>query len=444
MKDISAKTTEENTPSTAASGFGKVLSSIQGLQQRLNDFSLEEVSQTEDKAQTLIEKLCSLQARFALVEKLRAIITDANQVIEAIPVSNFDVIAPDSLDNHPQLRAIVQADKLIRMYRTLQAARASADAVGFDLDAPRLRQSAAANPAGDDTVQARTISASERNSGIESSAQSELAAPVHGNNTVAAGDRFLAPDLTGNLGAPSAPVVNSDQTGAIQSTAIYDFADLKLDDFAPPAPHREPVGPQSVIRLGTMSAHPQKEQDAPSGGTFDQRLLNDLIDTYGEFAILNTPSEANEPRSQFSVPVPAPQDSIDQGPAVSSVALVPVSADADAFLALPPPAQDETQQDIAREASFPSIKKHGEFDRQLKSIIKDYGEYDLYSHAKPSKFNKMAAIAAFVVLGLVLAGFYLFNTPPRTPATPQSIVPMQATSDLPSNSAPDVPKQKNP
>ena len=61
-------------------------------------------------------------------------------------------------------------------------------------------------------------------------------------------------------------------------------------------------------------------------------------------------------------------------------------------------------------------EKHGELDRQLKSIIKDYGENDLYP--RQNSLNvKIAGIVAFALLGLVLGGFYFFKTPaPMTSA----------------------------
>jgi hypothetical protein len=73
---------------------------------------------------------------------------------------------------------------------------------------------------------------------------------------------------------------------------------------------------------------------------------------------------------------------------------------------------------VEKEQRILTVRRHGELDRQLKSIIKDYGEYDLYSHRSTINF-KTAAIAAFVVLGLVLGGFYFFKVP--TVPTPAAV-----------------------
>jgi hypothetical protein len=62
------------------------------------------------------------------------------------------------------------------------------------------------------------------------------------------------------------------------------------------------------------------------------------------------------------------------------------------------------------------LKKQGEIDQQLKNIIKDYGEYDLYSPQKSLNL-KMAALAALALLALVLGGLYFFTgSPPAPPA----------------------------
>jgi hypothetical protein len=70
----------------------------------------------------------------------------------------------------------------------------------------------------------------------------------------------------------------------------------------------------------------------------------------------------------------------------------------------------------AKEKKLSALSKHGELDRQLKSIIKDYGEYDLYPPQSSINF-KMAALGAFAVLALVLGGFYFF----RVPAAPTPV-----------------------
>jgi hypothetical protein len=81
--------------------------------------------------------------------------------------------------------------------------------------------------------------------------------------------------------------------------------------------------------------------------------------------------------------------------------------------------------------SVPNLQKAGELDRQLKKIIKDYGEYDLYS--KQSSVNlKTGGIVVFVILGLVLGGLYLFKAPATVSSSPSQDV-TQPTQSAPAD-----------
>ncbi|MGH7811668.1 MAG: hypothetical protein ACREP5_15430, partial [Candidatus Binatia bacterium] len=77
-------------------------------------------------------------------------------------------------------------------------------------------------------------------------------------------------------------------------------------------------------------------------------------------------------------------------------------------------------------------KKAGDLDRQLKKIIKDYGEYDLYQRRSVVNF-KTGGIAAFAVLGLVLAGLYFFGgrSTAREPSPPLEARPLAAERSAP-------------
>ncbi len=116
-----------------------MLNSIQGLQQRLDDFSIEEVSRAHAKTHVLIREINNLQARLNTLAKLTDVVFSVNAQIAAMPEENFDLVGPDSLEKHPQLRAIVQAGKLIRMHRILKAATASVDS-SFDLPVSEAEQ----------------------------------------------------------------------------------------------------------------------------------------------------------------------------------------------------------------------------------------------------------------------------------------------------------------
>ena len=65
---------------------------------------------------------------------------------------------------------------------------------------------------------------------------------------------------------------------------------------------------------------------------------------------------------------------------------------------------------LPTQPNLPSQRKDGELDRKLKKLIKDYGEYDLYSRQTPLKL-KTGVVAAFLVLTLIFSGFYFFSSP---------------------------------
>ena len=66
-------------PPTPAVGFGKVLTSIQGLQRRLDDFSIEDVSEAEANARTLIQKISLLQGKLIGLTEMKQFVSAANR-----------------------------------------------------------------------------------------------------------------------------------------------------------------------------------------------------------------------------------------------------------------------------------------------------------------------------------------------------------------------------
>jgi hypothetical protein len=137
----------------------------------------------------------------------------------------------------------------------------------------------------------------------------------------------------------------------------------------------------------------------PTGGDFDQRLLDDLIKNYGEFfSSSDSPSKA-VPRADI--------DTVEAG----SKPII-----------LEKPAVESLKNKTARTSP---LKKEGDIDRELKKIIKDYGEYDIYSHN--NRINlKFAGVGAFLLLVAVLSGFYLLSSskshePSSPPAAAESV-----------------------
>jgi hypothetical protein len=88
--------------------------------------------------------------------------------------------------------------------------------------------------------------------------------------------------------------------------------------------------------------------------------------------------------------------------------------------------------------NLPSPRKDGELDRKLKKLIKDYGEYDLYSRQTPLKL-KTGVVAAFLVLTLIFSGFYFFSSPkPAVPASASSSQSQSSSETAPKEPAPNA------
>src|SRR6185503_7628427 len=176
-----------NSNASSTSGFGKVLGSIQGLQQRLNDFTLDDIIGAENNLKSLMQQVVLMRDRFDAIAEMKHAVTNTNQLILTIPEESFDMVGPDSLEKHPKLHAIVKASKLIRLQKLMKAARASADAVSFDADAGMLH--------------------------LDNSAPHNLAAPLRDERTQA--EKILAGELTHGSTESFIPIGATDQGQAI-------------------------------------------------------------------------------------------------------------------------------------------------------------------------------------------------------------------------------------
>jgi hypothetical protein len=381
---------ESSRPPTAT-GFAKVLHSIQGLQQRLDDFSVEEVSHAYAKTHTLIRDVNHLHAQLRALAKLKDAVIRVTAEIAAIPKDNFELVGPDSLERHPQLRAIVQAGKLIRMHRILKAAQASAEP-SFDYQANIPNSDAPPIPA-------------------ETASSVSSPTPLA---TSAGAKREIASEADQPPAAPENSPVAHDS----RATPTYDFAELKLEEASETRTLRSSDSSQTAARHQDASSRNSKK--AKGKAQINERLLSDLIETYGEFAISAKPAahraEVIEmpPPAVEQVASPSTDLVLFEATPTESAAVNPTASGESLGL----PAPEEKLEEPVFDGPSPIIKSHGEIDRQLKSLIKDYGAVDLYSHRKT--FNvKTAVIAAVAGLALVLGGFYLFKAP--SASTPVAI-----------------------
>ena len=399
---------EETVPANPAApqlgGFGKVLNSIQGLQQRLDDFSVEDVSRAQAKAENLIRELSLLQLKLAGLAVMGQALTDVSRTIEAIPDENFDLVDLDSLEKYPTLHALAAADKLVQLIRV----RAHRFAIYIDqLNA--ARESAVAITVSSDLESTKALPSPLLQ--LEASPATEANAAVLRSTALTETDEELVPAATAEI------------------PQIVEKADL-----LPPST-RNVVAKTSDqgATTATLAQPPQdetrgKKTTAAANSNFNQRLLDDLIHNYGDFTgspNLSAPRKASKPAAQKA-----------SEPKIAGVspALIPTLGEvAQIDFAMPEEVSAkvrqteiisslETQQPKPAEENVTNFTKQGEIDRQLKSIIKDYGEYDLYQRHNPLNL-KVAGIVAFALLVLVLGGFYFFKSP-----APETSVPANSAA----------------
>jgi len=445
-------TEQENAKPSTAVAFGKVLGSIQGLQQRLGDFSYGEVSIAEAKVKMLVKQLGLLRDRLSNLVQLKLACGEIDRRLSEAPVTSYEHVNPDGLEKHPQLHAILQASQLARFQSLMKGDHASADVVALKaVNAGPSDQALVANETGtqskaqqpQDTDKkppreanksARTADDDARIENIRPAAKYTSASRAHSARTT--------------KNEPSSFTIPNESIAAIQDNQVgdqtkdwsfdlHEAVPISADTFTAPVNFEfpldsvedlepvsknvsnskpPPVAAQSSARVtktppdspkvfetkASVSAQaipaksaptkPEVDLDeskalVPANRDFDQRLLADVIKNYGDFA-----GTAN---------LPATLD--------TSTKIVPVTDSA------AKPHTAEIAQPTAAERKILNVQKSGDLDRQLKKIIKDYGEYDIYERKSVISF-KSGGIIAFAVLGVVLAVLYLFKAPASVPA----------------------------
>lgn len=483
-------------PPTPAVGFGKVLTSIQGLQRRLDDFSIEDVSEAEANAKTLIQKISLLQGKLIGLTEMKQFVSAANRSVSEIPEESYEQVDMHGLENHPQLHAIIQASKLIRLHRMMRAAKAGVESVTFDALAGTLSFAPSAQLVDVSSLEA-ILPSTSLNQELPSSLAEPLARPKEeeiqtgeADSVSRSEDAETSPDERWVLTSETEPVAAQHPFSQIDDLEFVDRQSVEHDQT-------EHLNVQERIE-DRKTYKDDKNSSKVAEASFDKRLLNDLIEAYGEFVITPQRTESLDPSTAANPTLPAAVESpaapteiaivveepsstvtseqaksteIPTLPALSAAptpiqtklaevretgsaaaakspkrkkskfaksqtlpatieAAKPVNAIASEIQALPAPIVEKPIPVVEEQKKIPNVRKHSELDRQLKSIIKDYGEYDLYSHPSSTKV-KTAAIVAFALLGLVLGGFYFFKAPAHVATAPVSAItelPSQSTS----------------
>lgn len=454
-----------------------MLNSIQGLQQRLGGFPIEVVAAAEANANTLIHRLALLQNKLDQLARLKRSLTDAEAMIQQIPETDFNLIGPASLEKHPQLHAIVNATKIIRLHKLLKVARASAESVSFDPNVGRLDIATPLAPAIAPTREQKypgplaqpqsetksEIPSKTRNTAKESSALViELPPPPSLNEsdpqvlvknvlTKLPGVEIEKKSESIDSSVPS--TLNSTAYVAEEGTADIFLPETTTVDEEPKAEKsiaghedRVEVTPTIPIQVFGQKSNAAISPEVPPTGQaiqgrkavpefdderawaamdsdFDQRLLDELIQIYGEFVPSNKtavrPAQSSaspNPTPATAAPIEAARESHE---AFESHAKPPAARPEPSLPPEPKFVSPESATVVAAaaveaiEVNVPSVRARDDLDRQLKKIIKDYGEYDIYSQ-QSSPTLRRSGIAAFIVLGLVLCAVYFLRSPTQT------------------------------
>ncbi|TMB69439.1 MAG: hypothetical protein E6J54_15790 [Deltaproteobacteria bacterium] len=371
-----------NTPNLA--GFGKVLNSIQGLQQRLDDFSVDDISEATEKARTLAVRLSELQRQLATLTEINESIATVRTAVDHAANETRELTKLEGLDRPLQLQAIAQASNLIRFPRVMKAAK----------DGPRV--SSVNFIATDSRI--NTPSESLQTIQIETTSASPDETAVVGLDATASPTNTASAQVQETQPWQEEPPARSEQVSQSDTVKVHNPT-LQTEAKATPVP-------QPVFESLETAIERQTEAPVSTSADFDQRLLDDLIKNYGEFA-----ASPNLPASIK--------------PAAKSAAKSKRETEH---------AESKARVGEFTKKNLPAVKKEGELDRQLKKLIKDYGEYDLYPQQSPVNL-KNGVIAAVLLLALVFSGFYFFSAPT---APPRNAAANQSTSDSSNGTASPV------
>jgi hypothetical protein len=371
---------ESTVPKVSSPGggpVGKVVTSIQGLQQRLNDYTLEEVSAAENRSRTLMLGLLNLQSRVGSLVTIKRSMTVVYEALKTTTSEDIKLSVIETSGKPIKLHDIIQASNLIR-FPTLK--RTSHQSPGHTIS----------NATSSETLAGpKHIPKSTRDVISQSSAADHRETADSPNEPAFV---FDATDIEAASGIPSADFSwdkDSDSNKTISDHIRYDQEVQTISLRSAPEKLNKPElqlsTPEFVQELpvAEKSDTPISTALVPTGGDFDQRLLDDLIKNYGEFfSSSNSPSNVGSQENVETVESRSKPNFLEKA------------------------AVESANNNTARTSP---LKKEGDIDRELKKIIKDYGEYDIYS--RHNRINiKFAAIGAFLLVVAVFSGFYLLSS----------------------------------
>ena len=397
-------------PPTARS-FDGVVNSIDGLRERIQAFTLEEVSEVDERLRAMATRLGELQRTLTALAEMKLQISGLQKLVEQAEdealeqsrlVTQIDPIPPQAVAQVVSLLKFRQIIKLLKSANNVSDVSMATDAQAtkpvlpqpFEvIPEPQRNKEKFVEELSTILPELPEISGNENTVVIANDTREEpevLIPPAPAVVDFEPNEPFLNEpadaiffeETTPNIHAPEIDAEfadTHDQPRPSHATALID-TDSRIDEVI----FEEFKGTGDMeLRLvipetETVEATGQTHAAAADEANFDHRLLDDLIKNYGEFY---TSSEKAE---------------VSQDPKQETATLKPQ--------ATPPATVNAMSQ-----RNVPLQRESGELDRKLKKLIKDYGEYDLYSRQSPIKL-KTGVVIAFLLMTLVFSGFYFFSS----------------------------------
>jgi hypothetical protein len=369
--------------------FEKVVHSIDGLRERVQGLAVEQLSETERQLQTVSLRLGALQQTVSTLSEIKGLISKMEEMLPQAQAAAVDASMLASVDSFTlhSLTYLRNLGKFRRIIKLVNAAKSvsvlsdSSDrndqAIILDFDAnaePSSLNQFVAKLAAIEHPFAETV----ENSAIVGTAGEGTEQWEHSQGLATSERDPVWTEPNGN--EPVDIISAKETTSACNLSETIDESVEATDDR---------TSSDAVMVDSAASGQPQtavyKEPD------FDRRLLDDLIKDYGEFNVVPNLPATTTPKKEAKSEAPALKRTTDSTTAATS----------------------------ASHRNLPT-QKDGELDRKLKKLIKDYGEYDLYSRQSPLNL-KTGVFVAFVLLILAFSGFYFLSSPKSVvPATNSS------------------------
>jgi hypothetical protein len=420
--------------------FDRMVNSIEGLRERVQGLTLEQVLEVDQRLHRMSRELSELERTLRALAEIKRQITRLQKAVQQVEAESLEQSKVATLVEPIAVQSIAQVGTLLKFRRLIKFLKEAKEASGVSASAD-VEARFSVQPRPFEIIQERrneqkfaTDLPAIQHELLEDSDNKDVAVVM--NEAVEQTEVVFHPaSLEADFEADESfsnertGVAFFDENTALNRTGeiIAEFADTRDE---PPTSHvralietdarmdetifEEFRGTGKVEanlaapETETVDATLQSRAPNSDEADFDQRLLDDLIKDYGEFTILPTSTAKHEVKKETK---------LEAGTTLSRVSA-------------PATVNPPTQPDL------PSQRKDGELDRKLKKLIKDYGEYDLYSRQTPLKL-KTGVVAAFLVLTLIFSGFYFFSSP-------KSAVPASASSASQSQSFSNTASEETP